>query len=323
MKRLCRRLDVPLYVGVGILESIWHVTGRECPCGNIGRLTDEDIALAMDYRGDEAKLIEALVSSGWVDRDPQDRLLIHDWWDHADDHVHRRVARLQLYFPGGRVPKLYGFGAEEKKKISVFYEKGNPGPGNGNHDPEIGPPKRGPDMPKGGPKGNLRASQETYTSNQQPVTGNGQPETSNRKEPAAATQLVPISGFAYPKTLAAARRKFIATDAEKALEIVNAALVDFPDTADDEIALAITECSPSATKSASYFIRAVPNAIVTIRARARDSPDSDVRYRQRKFEQARDIWESPKTPAEERAELERMYPQLREGGRHVPEKQAG
>jgi hypothetical protein len=53
MKRLCRRLDSPLWQCVGILESIWHLTARETPRGNIGKLSDEDIAVAIDYRGDE------------------------------------------------------------------------------------------------------------------------------------------------------------------------------------------------------------------------------------------------------------------------------
>lgn len=79
MKRLCRRLDIPLWQGVGLLESIWHLTAREAPRGDIGKLSDEDIALAIDYRGDESKLIDALIESGWLDLDPVARLVIHDW----------------------------------------------------------------------------------------------------------------------------------------------------------------------------------------------------------------------------------------------------
>jgi hypothetical protein len=42
MRRLCRRLDIPQWQGVGLLESIWHLTAREtdldaflanCPTG--------------------------------------------------------------------------------------------------------------------------------------------------------------------------------------------------------------------------------------------------------------------------------------------------
>jgi len=52
MKRLCRRMDIPLWQAVGIMEMLWQVTAREAPRGDIGKLSDEDIALALDYRCD-------------------------------------------------------------------------------------------------------------------------------------------------------------------------------------------------------------------------------------------------------------------------------
>jgi len=93
MKRLCRRLDIPLWQGVGLLESIWHLTARETPRGDLGKLSDEDIAVAIDYHGDISVLIDALVSCGWLDRNEIYRLIVHDWFDHADDSVHMRLAR--------------------------------------------------------------------------------------------------------------------------------------------------------------------------------------------------------------------------------------
>ena len=82
IKRLCRRLDIPLWQAVGLLESL--------------------IALGIDYRGDETAMVEALVATGWLDRDPVERFVIHDWADHADDAVHMRLARARLFFVGGR-----------------------------------------------------------------------------------------------------------------------------------------------------------------------------------------------------------------------------
>lgn len=41
--------------------------------------------MAIDFRGDEAKLIDDLVASGWLDSGPVERLVVHDWADHADD----------------------------------------------------------------------------------------------------------------------------------------------------------------------------------------------------------------------------------------------
>jgi len=121
MKRLCRRMDIPVWQGVGLLESLWHLTAREAPDGAIGKLSDEDIALGIDYRGDEAALIECLVSSGWMDRNPDFRLVIHDWQDHADDAVHLRLARARAHFSSGRAPNLTRLGGKERERAHEFY----------------------------------------------------------------------------------------------------------------------------------------------------------------------------------------------------------
>ncbi len=121
MKRLCRRLDLPVWQGVGLLESLWHLTARETPRGDIGKLSDEDIALAIDYRGDERVLIDALVSAGWLDQDPVERLVVHDWPDHCEDSVHTRLARAKLYFVRGVAPKLSKLAGEERKTCAQFY----------------------------------------------------------------------------------------------------------------------------------------------------------------------------------------------------------
>ena len=93
MRRLCRKLDVPLYQAMGILECLWHLTAVEAWRGDIGKLSNEDIALALDYRGDEDQLIEALIASGWIDKDETYRLLVHDWAEHADNTVQKRAKR--------------------------------------------------------------------------------------------------------------------------------------------------------------------------------------------------------------------------------------
>lgn len=124
MRRLCRRLNIPQWQAVGVLESIWHLTGREAPRGDIGKLSDEDIALAIDYREDETKLIEALVASEWLDRDDTERLLVHDWHEHADDAVNLRLARSKQYFVGGRAPKLSRLSGKERDPIAQFLNSG-------------------------------------------------------------------------------------------------------------------------------------------------------------------------------------------------------
>lgn len=121
MGRLMRRLKLPRYSAVGILEALWHATGTECPAGNIGKLTDEDIAIAIDWQGDASELVVALQGSGWLDLSAEFRLVVHDWWDHAPDHVHSKVARAQQFFVCGKPPKLSGLNNKERGKADEFY----------------------------------------------------------------------------------------------------------------------------------------------------------------------------------------------------------
>jgi hypothetical protein len=121
MKRLCRRLDIPLWQAVGLMESLWHLTARETPRGDVGKLSDEDIALVLDYRGDEVEMLNVLADCGWLDRDPVHRLIVHDWSDHADDAVQMRLARTRLFFANGRPPKLSKLTGQERQSAVEFY----------------------------------------------------------------------------------------------------------------------------------------------------------------------------------------------------------
>lgn len=121
MKRLCRRLDLPLWQAVGMLETLWGLTAREAPRGDIGKLSNEDIALGLDYRGDENEMVSALQLCGWLDPSDDHRILIHDWPDHADDAVQMRLARAHELFADGSAPKLGRFGGKERENLEIFY----------------------------------------------------------------------------------------------------------------------------------------------------------------------------------------------------------
>lgn len=98
MRKLSRQLDAPLYVVVGVLECLWHLAARETPRGDIGRLSNEDIALGIEWAGDPNVLVNALVSCGWIDKSKKYRLLIHDWHDHADEAAKVYLKRKHLTF---------------------------------------------------------------------------------------------------------------------------------------------------------------------------------------------------------------------------------
>ncbi len=82
-RRLMRRLGQPECMVAGVLEMIWNVAQHNALAGDIGRLSNEDIAAMIGYPGDADDLIAALVETGWLDEDPQHRLVIHNWEKHA------------------------------------------------------------------------------------------------------------------------------------------------------------------------------------------------------------------------------------------------
>ena len=121
MKKLCRLLDATLYVAVGILELLWHLTAREAPRGDIGKLSNEDIALSLDYRDDADKLITTLIECHWLDESFEHRLIVHDWHIHSDDAVDSRLARAVLRYANGAMPRMAKLGKAEKAAISAQY----------------------------------------------------------------------------------------------------------------------------------------------------------------------------------------------------------
>lgn len=120
-KRLCRRLDIPLYQGVGILECLWKMAEREAPRGDIGKASNEEIALAIDWRGDDSFLVAALVECRLLEEHQEFRLVIHDWPDHCEDSVHMKLARSKQWFANGAAPKLGKLPKSEKDHAEDFY----------------------------------------------------------------------------------------------------------------------------------------------------------------------------------------------------------
>lgn len=107
--KLKRRLGMPYYVVVGLLESLWLFTQTNAPHGDIGRHTNEDIASGIEWDGDHDKLINDLISCGWVDECPENRLLIHDWEDHVPNYLKGAMAKNgQQFASHGYKPAKHG-----------------------------------------------------------------------------------------------------------------------------------------------------------------------------------------------------------------------
>lgn len=92
-KKLQRRLQVSVAQLVGHLELLWIATAKNAPRGDIGRFSNEDIAIACYWDGDPDELIHALVECRWLDVSESHRLVVHDWRDHAPTWVIGSLAR--------------------------------------------------------------------------------------------------------------------------------------------------------------------------------------------------------------------------------------
>lgn len=100
-RRLQRRLEASVAATAGHLELLWIATAKNAPEGDIGRFSDEDIAIACHWDGDTATFIDALVECGWLDRDETWRLLVHDWAQHAPTYVNGSLRRHGRSFRAG------------------------------------------------------------------------------------------------------------------------------------------------------------------------------------------------------------------------------
>ena len=86
-KRLQRRLKESTRGLVGLLEMLWMGTAKNCPRGNIGRFSNEDIAVLCEWDGDHDELVAALVECRWLDVHSEYRLVVHDWATHCPNWV--------------------------------------------------------------------------------------------------------------------------------------------------------------------------------------------------------------------------------------------
>lgn len=115
-KRLARLLGIPRAHAVGLLECLWHAVAREVPDGGVGVLSDEEIAEEAGWEREAGLLVESMVESGWLDRHPEHRLVVHDWPAHADDAVHMALCRARRLFADGTAPRLSRLGGADRER---------------------------------------------------------------------------------------------------------------------------------------------------------------------------------------------------------------
>ena len=121
--RLKRRLGIPTYAVLGILEGLWHFATLYTPKGDVGRYSDEEIASWLEWPGDETHLVESLVGAGWLDSHPMHRLVVHDWHQFCADFIHQRLGRAVEHFANGERPKLQLLGRAQSGTLAESYRQ--------------------------------------------------------------------------------------------------------------------------------------------------------------------------------------------------------
>ncbi|AFM42987.1 hypothetical protein Desaci_4125 [Desulfosporosinus acidiphilus SJ4] len=92
-KRLARLLGVSLPTTVGHLHFLWWWALDFAQDGNLTEFDAFDLAAASEWDGDEKMFAVALISSGWIDGNPEDPdgpKHIHDWKEYTGKLIEKR-----------------------------------------------------------------------------------------------------------------------------------------------------------------------------------------------------------------------------------------
>lgn len=137
------------------MSRIWNLASTKFPDGGIGRFSAEDIALDIDYEGDQDELIRHLTECRFLDEIPaeQGSLYVHDWHEHAEGTTHRWLARNQKCFANGELPNFHHLPTRERGEFETWYRANVSVPDNQsrlimiNHDQKNAPPSRARALP--------------------------------------------------------------------------------------------------------------------------------------------------------------------------------
>jgi hypothetical protein len=93
--KLARLLRVNRAAVIGHLQCLWWWAMDYAHDGDLSRHDELDIAIGADWEGCPSALIDALVTVGFLDRDVDGTLVIHDWHDYAGKLIERRKANAE------------------------------------------------------------------------------------------------------------------------------------------------------------------------------------------------------------------------------------
>lgn len=88
---LAKDLGVRRNEAWGALTTLWLWALEHAQDGQLGHLTDREIAAGAGWHGNAARFVLAINTHGWLDDDGY----IHDWHDFAGRLIERRAADLE------------------------------------------------------------------------------------------------------------------------------------------------------------------------------------------------------------------------------------
>ena len=88
-RKLARRVG-GLPQAIGLLHMLWWWCMDYAPDGDLSKHDAEDIAIACEWDGEPKKIVDLLVTTGFLDRDKR-TLRVHDWTDWGGTLVERRA----------------------------------------------------------------------------------------------------------------------------------------------------------------------------------------------------------------------------------------
>ena len=99
---LAERLELMAPFAVGLLECFWHWVAKYYPNGDVTGMRPALLAASIRYSGNADDLWQAMIDSGFIDA--KERVLVHDWSEHADDAVRKRLKDRNEKFADGSEP---------------------------------------------------------------------------------------------------------------------------------------------------------------------------------------------------------------------------
>lgn len=90
-RKLARKLGCSVPAAVGHLQFLWWWALDYAPDGNVTRFEEDDIADAVLWEGAGSQLVAALIDSGFIDLEGDEKT-IHDWDEYAGRLLDKRAA---------------------------------------------------------------------------------------------------------------------------------------------------------------------------------------------------------------------------------------